>query len=121
MNSGAYQITLELTSDLEIMVGRLGLCRFPKGKYIYTGSAMKNLRQRVSRHLSAGKKIKWHIDYLLSDSSCRILNAALFYSDIREECELNLKTMLEMGASVPVKGFGSSDCRKCESHLVYLG
>ncbi len=120
-NSGAYQITFELTADLELKIGHLGLCRFKTGKYIYTGSAMKNLSQRVSRHLSSNKKIRWHIDYLLSDKNCRILNAALFHSDNREECELNLKTIKELGASVPVKGFGSSDCRNCESHLIYLG
>lgn len=120
MNSGAYQITFLVENDIEISVGRLGLCCFKKGIYIYTGSAMKNLSQRVSRHLSNNKKIKWHIDYLLANSNCKILKAELFYSGIREECQINQRSLDELNAVIPVKGFGSSDCSRCESHLIFM-
>lgn len=121
MNSGAYQIKFVLDADLSISVGKLGLCSFPKGTYIYTGSAMKNLRQRVSRHLSLNKKIKWHIDYLLNNENCRIINAELFYSLSRDECIINDISLKELKAEILIEGFGSSDCKNCRSHLIFLG
>jgi len=37
------------------------------------------------------------------------------------ECKTNQYIKTIMGAEVPVKGFGASDCRKnCKSHLLYF-
>ena len=36
------------------------------------------------------------------------------------ECDLASNLMAQQGASVPVPGFGSSDCRRCSAHLVAL-
>ena len=117
MTKGAYQLLLHLPAPQTIRIGRLGTFDFPAGYYVYTGSAMNGLEARVARHLSNRKKFHWHVDYLLE--RCSVMRYAIRESSTKQECELNSK-MLEMdGARVPVRGFGSSDCR-CAAHLVYF-
>ncbi|MBP7936454.1 MAG: DUF123 domain-containing protein [Phycisphaerae bacterium] len=57
---------IRLRSAASICVGRLGLCRFPAGWYVYTGSARNGPTQRVGWHLRHDKLKHWHIDYLLA-------------------------------------------------------
>ena len=38
----------------------------------------------------------------------------------RQECAWTRTALGLPRVSFPVKGFGSSDCRRCPSHLVYL-
>ena len=115
-DSGLYKLTIFLPQEVSITIGKLGNINFPKGYYIYTGSATNGLQARVSRHFSKKKKRHWHIDYLLFHA--RIVNVELFYEPGMSECELNSKSKKEFASSI-VKGFGSSDCN-CKSHLVYL-
>ena len=61
---GTYILEIALGSDTELEVGALGTLRFSAGEYCYVGSAMGGLDQRVSRHLSREKKVRWHIDRL---------------------------------------------------------
>ena len=61
---GTYILIITLGSDIVLDVGALGPLHFPKGLYCYVGSAMGGLDQRVSRHLSKDKKVRWHIDRL---------------------------------------------------------
>ena len=42
---------------------------------------MKNLKQRVDRHLNGANKIHWHIDYLLKNEYTEIVDIKLFESD----------------------------------------
>ena len=72
-NSGTYQLVIHLEADRIITVGKLGRFHFPAGYYIYSGSAQKNLTHRISRHLRKKKPLRWHIDYLLSCPSARII------------------------------------------------
>jgi len=111
----SYQLTIRVSRAAWVEVGRLGRYRFPKGRFIYTGSARRGVSARVERHLRKSKKAHWHLDYLLAHRYCRIEKAVA--SD-RPECELNAET----AGIVLVPGFGSSDCRRrCTSHLKYLG
>ena len=119
MNSGAYQLVIEIEKEIEIDAGALGICRFPAGRYIYTGSAVKNLDQRISRHLRNEKKLHWHVDYLLANQNVTIVEVKRCESSRRIECELNGEVLGKGGRTV-VKGFGSSDCRNCESHLLLI-
>lgn len=120
-NCGAYQILLNLKVSKSITIGKLGTFEFAEGIYIYTGSAMRNLEQRVARHLRKEKTIRWHIDYLLADSDVEIIETRVFPSMQRKECEINLNEIHSGNAKVLVVGFGSSDCRKCPAHLLKLG
>lgn len=121
MNSGAYQLLIELKKEKQIQIGKLGCFIFPEGFYIYTGSAMKNLYKRVERHLKQGpeKKNHWHIDYLLEHA--QIKSHRIFPSSKKNECALNKKIKKIKDAKIIIEKFGSSDCKSgCKSHLIYF-
>jgi Uri superfamily endonuclease len=42
-NSGCHQLKIKITQNITLQIGALGLCSFPQGDYIYTGSAMIKL------------------------------------------------------------------------------
>ena len=117
MDKGTYILAIKLAKAADITVGKLGRFTFPAGRYLYFGSAMNGLRSRISRHLRSDKKMHWHIDYLLEKAA--IIDIWYVESEERLECYLCQEAMGFPGANVPVKGFGSSDC-KCESHLIYF-
>ncbi|MBZ0092365.1 MAG: GIY-YIG nuclease family protein [Sulfuricellaceae bacterium] len=108
-----YQLFFTLPAAAHIAVGKLGSFDFPAGRYVYTGSAKRNIEARLRRHRSRDKKLRWHIDYLLA------------YADgvetrvyAESECQLNQAT----AGMIPVPRFGASDCTQgCGSHLKYLG
>ncbi len=110
-----YQLVIELTAPVRLRIGRLGGFDFPAGRYVYTGSARRNLAARVARHLSKSKRLRWHVDYLLASGKARVTGVRL---SRRAECTLNRATP----GAVLVPRFGASDCRaRCGSHLKYLG
>jgi len=113
---GIYKLVIELSKDKEIKVGRLGTFVFPKGFYVYTGSAQSGLDKRINRHLSSNKKFHWHIDYLLSHAK---VITVVRYVGRKDECKLNNVTGQSAGAVQVVKKFGSSDCN-CVTHLYYF-
>ena len=113
----SYQLHINIKNNIEIQIGKLGKFTFPMGNYIYTGSAKKNINERIKRHQSksADKKLHWHIDFLLNDKNAKITEVHKFE---KEECILNQETCGE----IIIAGFGSFDCKnKCKSHLKYLG
>ncbi len=109
----SYQLFINVTKEINLKVGKLGTFIFPVGYYVYTGSAKKNIDERIKRHLSKKKNLHWHIDYLLNNDAVHII-------DIKKsemtECSLNKKTK----GTIIIDGFGSSDCNFCcKSHLKY--
>ena len=80
---------------------------------------MRNFSKRIARHQRKEKKLRWHIDYLLSHSEVELVEVVVYPSEIKEECFYNQK-LINKKAEVPVKGFGSSDCRECPAHLVKI-
>lgn len=113
MTRGAYILIMDLDGEYTISIGSLGEIRFCKGTYAYTGSAMGGLEARLRRHFSKEKKFWWHIDHLLEKG--RAVEAFYLPSDRKVECLLNKLVSLLPG-SVPIKGFGASDCH-CGTHL----
>ncbi|MCM8596002.1 DUF123 domain-containing protein [Accumulibacter sp.] len=114
-NETTYQLQILLAEPLRIVVGRLGECAFPAGRYVYTGSARRNLAARIARHLRREKTLRWHVDYLLGAPGVTVTGVALSAAG---ECALNQATR----GRIVVPGFGASDCRSgCRSHLKYLG
>ena len=110
-----YQLLLELSAPTRLRIGRLGVFDFPAGRYVYTGSAIRNFEARIKRHLSKQKRSRWHIDYLLKSSAARVTEVR---GSERAECALN---RAEPGVVV-VPRFGATDCLAgCGSHLKYLG
>jgi sugar fermentation stimulation protein A len=109
---GSYLVLLHLIRTRVIPIGRLGRIRFPKGFYLYVGSAMTNLSQRVERHRRLHKRVHWHIDRFRPHA--RFVETLPIRSSDRLECEL--AHAIEGIASWSIPGFGCSDCR-CKSHL----
>ncbi len=116
---GVYCLLIVLRNDCDIVAGALGPRHFRSGAYIYVGSAMGGVAQRIGRHMSKEKKLRWHIDYLLQFSEM-VATVAVHSESKKRECEI-VDALLSPGqVSSPVRGFGSSDCR-CASHLLYFG
>lgn len=111
-----YAIYLEIQDKQEIEIGKLGSFPFEKGTYIYVGSAKRNIVARVERHKRLEKKLKWHFDYLRPFGQ---ITRIITYEGSIGECQLAEKIRKEVGGTMPVQRFGSSDCR-CHSHLVYF-
>lgn len=112
LDLGSYFVVLELERAVTLHIGALGPVRFPRGFYVYVGSAMANLAKRIERHRRKRKRFHWHIDYLRDRA--RFVDALPIRASHRLECELADAVRALAGWSTP--GFGSSDCA-CESHL----
>ena len=113
---GAYVLLLILDRAVELPA-RLGGV-LSAGRYVYCGSARGpgGLRARVGRHLKKDKTIRWHVDRLtLAAASVRVW-ATLGPG----ECALRAALQDIAGVSVPVPGFGASDCAVCPAHLLAL-
>jgi Uri superfamily endonuclease len=114
-----YALVLRVIDNKLIDVGALGYLEFKPGFYIYVGSAFGSggLRGRLTHHLSSSKKSHWHIDYLRQQANLSTIWYT--YDSVRREHQWAkvLVTMPEM--SVPLPGFGSSDCR-CNAHLFFI-
>ncbi len=117
--TGSYALVARLPSRRKIQIGKLGLVEFPRGHYIYFGSALGGLKARVDRHLRREKKLHWHADHLSAEVPWEY--AWQLADGQRWECvwaaAAVATTFSKEGVSLPAPGFGSSDCR-CTSHLV---
>jgi sugar fermentation stimulation protein A len=110
---GSYIIVLRLPRDRKIEVGALGAVKFRKGFYLYVGSAMKDLTQRLDRHKRLIKNRHWHIDYLREHAE--YIAGIPIRTSVDIECEI--AGALSGVAEWQVPGFGCSDCG-CQTHLV---
>ena len=124
-STGIYTLLLFLSKEVTVDIGMLGKQRLPMGHYTYTGSALgkgaSSLKHRIARHLRKEKRKFWHIDYLLADENVSV--EAVIVAETNEDMECNLNSYMKSirGATVPVRGFGASDCKKnCGSHLVHF-
>lgn len=116
---GIYTLIISIKTPLRLRVGRLGLLSFPKGLYLYTGSALGpgGLDRRVGRHQHGTGHKFWHIDYLLASKGVSVGLAIIAHTCERMECGINRS--LEAVGNSQAKGFGSSDCiESCASHLL---
>lgn len=116
--TGSYALLIRLTRRLRDEIGALGKIELPAGDYLYLGSAYGpgGLRARLRRHLRAEKRRHWHVDYLTG--SGEIIEIVAVPGG--RECDLVARLLACRGVSIPVAGFGSSDCRRCRAHLLAL-
>ena len=117
---GVYALLVEVDSGIALRVGGLGFIELEKGTYVYIGSAKGpgGLRARIARHLRREKKLRWHIDYLLTMPRAQVLWVVCAVTDSVKECDV-VYALLRRGAHAPIPGFGSSDCsRGCPAHLL---
>jgi Uri superfamily endonuclease len=122
---GAYELHLLLSREVTLRLnGRAGDAALPAGRYVYFGSALAGVSGRVSHHLAVDRGERkgrhWHIDRLLASPACRVTKVVARPG--RHECELCLRRIGRRAITLPVKGFGSSDCRSgCGAHLLRIG
>ena len=116
---GTYALILRSLEASTIQVGRLGLLDVSPGWYVYVGSAFGpgGLQARVGRHQRRGGALHWHIDYLRRAASVEQVWTTLDPTPREHEWAQAFARL--PGITIPLAGFGSSDCR-CPAHLFYL-
>jgi Uri superfamily endonuclease len=120
---GAYLLFINIRQPLKVEVGALGIASFPAGQYVYVGSACGGIEARLARHRRLAErkigKIHWHIDYLLVNRSVQWVGEKALRDGA--ECIISRQIAARRGVTVPVPGFGASDCRSgCKAHLYLL-
>lgn len=119
---GIYLLIMRLDADLVgLSIGRLGLCDFAAGYYLYIGSAFGTggIAARLAYHEHPVKaRPHWHIDYLRP-------HVALIESwSVATTAHLESCWARHLAAApeirIPAPGFGASDS-DFTSHLLYSG
>jgi Uri superfamily endonuclease len=116
-DSGSYLLWLRSDEAHSISVGALGKMDVTPGVYAYAGSAFGpgGVKARVGRHVRGEGALHWHVDYLRAVAD---LAAVWFtHDDVRRECGWAEVLRNLPGATVPMDGFGASDCT-CPAHLI---
>ena len=113
---GTYALILMSDSERLIEIGKLGQLLLQPGYYVYAGSAFGpgGIKARIGHHARISQRPHWHIDYLRS----ALLPDEVWYSYDSERHEHRWADTFRhlKGATLPLAGFGASDC-SCKSHL----
>ena len=116
---GAYALILHATDTRPIAIGRLGEMTVRPGYYVYVGSALGpgGLGGRLRRHLSGAGKLHWHVDYLRQVAEI----VDIWHTVGAERHEHVWAHVIQhmAGATIPMRGFGASDCA-CAAHLFHF-
>jgi Uri superfamily endonuclease len=82
------------------------------GRYLHCSSAkgLGGIRARLARHMRAEKSIRWHVDLDQSRFSNRRVELPR-WERMRSGADLS-------HLSFSIQGFGSTDCRMCQGHLL---
>ena len=115
---GAYVLVVDLFDPIDLQFAAISEATLHPGRYFYVGSARGagGIRARVRRHMRRPKRRHWHIDRLTEAAA--VSGAIAFPGG--HECDIVQALLGEPGVTVPVLGFGSSDCRTCDAHLLLL-
>lgn len=115
---GTYVLVLRALQPRAVRVGKAGRLDVVPGYYLYVGSAFGpgGVAARVKRHLRGRKALHWHIDYLSWATRCEC--TWYTYDPVRREHEWARSLAGVPQLTIPMKGFGCSDCC-CESHLFF--
>jgi Uri superfamily endonuclease len=117
--SGTYALLLRTETSESKRVGKLGRIHLRPGYYAYVGSALGpgGLHARIARHLDPTRPIHWHIDSL--KRATRVVEVWYVVDPVRREHAWARAIGDMRNASIPMPGFGSSDCT-CPAHLFYF-
>lgn len=101
---------------MNLSAGRLGEIDLALGFHAYVGSALGpgGLKARIGRHFDPTRPVHWHIDYL--KHATRIVEVWYVVDPARREHAWAKALATLPNASIPMQGFGSSDCN-CPAHL----
>jgi Uri superfamily endonuclease len=87
LGPGAYGVLFKLDRDFTLATSRLGEIFYPRGWYVYVGSAMGGISGRLKHHLGPHTRIFWHIDYILPQGN--LISVVVGETDQRVECQLD--------------------------------
>ncbi len=120
VNRGVYILEIFAEYDFTIKSQTFGKVKLSKGYYYYVGSAQKNLRSRIQRHLKKEKIVHWHIDLITTAPETRITKICVLpFAPKSVECETVQKMLKFKFAVNSIPHFGNSDCNICLTHLLY--
>ena len=110
---------LACTTEQAVQVGKRGRLMVRPGFYVYAGSAFGpgGLGARVARHCRKHKRLRWHIDYLRAAAAPDEVWYTL--DPVSIECRWAEAFRRMPRSSMPMQGFGASDC-SCRTHLFYF-
>lgn len=116
---GTYVLLLGCAGCPNLSAERPGRIDPRLGFHAYVGSALGpgGLRSRIARHLDPTRPIHWHIDPLKRVS--RIVEVWYAVDPIRREHAWARALASLSDATIPMMGFGSSDCN-CPAHLFHF-
>ena len=116
---GTYALVFTAKRKKRLIIGKLGTLTLQPGYYVYVGSAFGpgGLKARVGHHRKNTRRRHWHIDYL----SEHLPPDEVWYTHDPTHREHHWSEVLSHSRkiSIPLPGFGSSDCR-CISHLYFF-
>lgn len=119
-NTGVYLLEIFASKNFFLINKKFKDVVFHKGYYYYSGSAQKNLNQRIIRHQQIEKNIYWHIDYLTVIPTNKITSIFVLENGEKKfECNFISVLLNEFNLIIAAKNFGNGDCNSCESHLLY--
>jgi len=119
-DNGIYILEIFAKEDFTVFSKTFSGYVFPEGYYYYVGSAQKNFRSRILRHLKKEKTVHWHIDNITTIHSNLITNVYIFINKTKDfECQLVQNLINSTALKYSAKNFGNSDCNICSSHLLY--
>lgn len=112
---GTYLLLFAAAEPQICQVGRLGELAIQRGYYCYVGSAFGSggIQARVNHHSKISMRPHWHLDYVRP--AFRLEEIWIVYE---EHVEHLWAEQLAANMSIPMAGFGSSDC-SCRSHFYY--
>ena len=113
---GSYILIMQNRQSIEIDIGKLGKVIFEQGYYVYVGSGMGGVYERIKRHSRMDKKKHWHIDYLIPE---HMSSKEIYIVFSAQRIEELLAQRIEKISRSSVKGFGASDS-SLSSHLFFF-
>jgi Uri superfamily endonuclease len=113
---GAYGLAIRLDHAVEFTLQSRDPVRLESGWLVYAGSAKGpgGIRARLRRHLRRDKALHWHVDRLTL-AAVEIVAVPQFGDS---ECAIIDRLLQSPNFDIAVRGFGNTDCRMCESHLL---
>jgi len=112
-------LEINVVKSITIKTSAIGEKILLPGFYYYFGSAQKNLKSRINRHIKKDKIIHWHIDQITANKNVIVSKVFVFESKEKAfECYLCNQVEKDFNLIHPIKSFGNSDCNSCVSHLL---
>ena len=118
-SSGSYALIIDVARKINLRPEKPWTIE--PGIYIYAGRASRSLPARLERHKKRVKPIHWHIDWITTHRSAKIMNTIILPDHPEQECAIIRALVSTTSSSFPFRRYGSSDCKEgCPAHLIMI-